>query len=131
MDAVRWLPASDIAQSYAVHAAALFRYSQRGMLAARWDAATESWLYDVFRVRELFLHRATAVPAAPAGHLGTLGEARLGGLPRGRRADAREQRQGLHTRPFGEAAPGGPGSEHDEGSPVLGRAVARTSGSSY
>jgi hypothetical protein len=125
MDAVRWLPASDIAQSYAVQATALFRYSQRGMLAARWDAVSESWLYDVFRVRELFPHRATALPAAPAGHLGTLGEARLGGLSRGRRADAREQRQGLHTQPVGETTSGGAGSPHGAGSPALERALAR------
>lgn len=101
MDAVRWVPASDIIQSYAVHATALFRYSQRGMLGARWDAVSASWLYDVFRVRELFLHRGTTLPELPVGHLGTLGEARLGGPARVRRPDAREQRQGLYTQALG------------------------------
>lgn len=112
MDAVRWLPASEIIQSYAVHATALFRYSQRGMLAARWDAATERWLYDVFRVRELFLHRSTTLPALPTGQLGTLGEVRLGGLPRARRPDAREQRRGLHTQAAGEGPSEVPTAEH-------------------
>lgn len=94
----RWLPADAITQSYAVHAAALFRYSQRGMLGARWDEPTKSWLFDVMRVRELFVHRDARVapPAEPT--LGTLGEARLAGAGITRRADARESRQGLCVR---------------------------------
>lgn len=97
MDAARWLPATVISQNYAVREAALFRYSQRGMLGARWDAGRGDWLYDVFRVRELFVHRDTALPAAPASHLGILGEARLAGQGPVRRVDVRAQRQPLHT----------------------------------
>jgi hypothetical protein len=94
----RWLPADAITQSYAVHAAALFRYSQRGMLGARWDELTKSWLFDVMRVRELFVHRDARV-APPAGQtLGTLGEARLAGTGITRRPDARELRQRLSVR---------------------------------
>lgn len=102
----RWLPAADIAQSYAVHAAALFRYSQRGMLAARWDEATQGWLYDVMRVRELFVHRDARM--APAEHsLGTLGETRLAGAGITRRPDVRESRQALCVRDAGDSAPNG------------------------
>ncbi|HTV17768.1 MAG TPA: hypothetical protein VMG12_03830 [Polyangiaceae bacterium] len=98
----RWLPAATITESYAVHEAALFRYSQRGMLGARWDDVTQSWLYDVMRVRELFVHRDTRV--APAGPtLGTLGETRLAGAGMARRADARESRQALSVRGAGPA----------------------------
>lgn len=93
----RWLPADAITQSYAVHEAALFRYSQRGMLGARWDEATSSWLYDVKRVRELFLHR-DAPMAPPADSLGTLGDARLAGAGIARRPDVRESRQALRVR---------------------------------
>jgi len=93
----RWLSADAITQSYAVHEAALFRYSQRGMLGARWDEATSSWLYDVKRVRELFLHR-DAPMAPPADSLGTLGDTRLAGAGIARRPDARESRQALRVR---------------------------------
>lgn len=96
----RWLPAAAITESYAVHEAALFRYSQRGMLAARWDDATKAWLYDVMRVRDLFVHRdARVAPAGPT--LGTLGETRLAGAGLARRPDARESRQGLSVRDAG------------------------------
>jgi len=122
MDAARWLPASDIIQSYAVHATALFRYSQRGMLGARWDDATECWLYDVFKVRELFLHRAAAMPAPPPGHLGALGEVRLGGQARGRRVDAREQRQSLQIQAIGDAPSQVPSGENGAGSATRKRA---------
>ena len=89
MESARWLPAHIVAQHFGVCEAALFRYSQRGMLAARWDEASESWLYDAFRVRSLFVMRATWEPEA-ASSFGTLGEARLAGaLPR-RRAPASE-----------------------------------------
>lgn len=87
----RWLPASVISQSFAVHEAALFRYSQRGMLAARWDGRSATWLYDVLRVRDLFLHRDTPLPAVPQHDLGTLGEARLVAPLSRRRAAARER----------------------------------------
>jgi len=88
----RWLPADAITQSYAVHAAALFRYSQRGMLGARWDEPTQSWLYDVMRVRELFVHRDARVAPPAEQTLGTLGETRLAGGGITRRADVRESR---------------------------------------
>lgn len=94
----RWLPAAAITESYAVHEAALFRYSQRGMLGARWDAAAKSWLYDVMRVRELFVHRDTRVMQPSGPTLGTLGETRLAGTGIARRADVRESRQGLSVR---------------------------------
>jgi hypothetical protein len=94
----RWLPAAAITESYAVHEAALFRYSQRGMLAARWDDAAKSWLYDVMRVRELFVHRDARVTQPTGPTLGTLGETRLAGAGIARRADAREGRQGLSVR---------------------------------
>jgi hypothetical protein len=94
----RWLPAAAITQSYAVHEAALFRYSQRGMLGARWDEVTKAWLYDVMRVRELFVHRDARMPAAPEHALGTLGETRLAGAGLTRRPDARESRQALSVR---------------------------------
>jgi len=94
----RWLPAPAITESYAVHAAALFRYSQRGMLGARWDDATQSWLYDVMRVRELFVHRDARLAPPAEQTLGTLGEARLAGAGITRRADARESRQALCVR---------------------------------
>ena len=104
----RWLPADAITQSYAVHEAALFRYSQRGMLGARWDEVTSSWLYDVKRVRELFLHR-DAPMAPPADSLGTLGDTRLAGAGIARRPDARESRQALRVReanaPYDHATP--------------------------
>lgn len=92
----RWLPAAAITENYAVHEGALFRYSQRGMLGARWDEATSSWLYDVMRVRELFLHREAALPPA-ADSFGTLGEARLAGAGITRRPDARTSRQPLRV----------------------------------
>jgi hypothetical protein len=94
----RWLPAAAITQSYAVHEGALFRYSQRGMLGARWDAPTQSWLYDVMRVRELFVHRDARVPLPPEQTLGTLGETRLASAGTTRRLDARESRQALCVR---------------------------------
>jgi hypothetical protein len=94
----RWLPADAITQSYAVHAAALFRYSQRGMLGARWDEPTKSWLFDVMRVRELFVHRESRVAPPAEQTLGTLGEARLAGAGITRRPNARESRQGLCVR---------------------------------
>lgn len=93
----RWLPATTISQSYAVHEAALFRYSQRGMLGARWDAASAAWLYDMLRVRELFVHRDARVPLPPEGQLGTLGETRLAGAGLTRRSDARGSRQPLRV----------------------------------
>jgi hypothetical protein len=102
MDAAHWMPASAIAQSFVVHEAALFRYSRRGMLGARWDEATASWLYDVARVRKLFLHRDAVVPELPNGQWGRLGEARLAGTPKTRRSDARSERQGMHTEEAGE-----------------------------
>jgi hypothetical protein len=94
----RWLPAAAITQSYAVHEAALFRYSQRGMLGARWDDATQSWLYDVMRVRELFVHREARMAPPSEQTLGTLGEARLAGAGITRRTDARQARQALDVR---------------------------------
>jgi hypothetical protein len=104
----RWLPADAITQSYAVHAAALFRYSQRGMLGARWDEPTKSWLYDVMRVRELFVHRDARMAPPAEQTLGTLGEARLAGAGVTRRADAREARGALCVREAnaGDAANG-------------------------
>ena len=109
----RWLPADAITHSYAVHAAALVRYSQRGMLGARWDEATKSWLYDVMRVRELFVHRDARVAPPAEQKLGTLGETRLAGAGITRRPDARESRQGLSVHEAGapdDAAPGDRGA---------------------
>jgi hypothetical protein len=105
MDAAHWMPASAIAQSFAVHEAALFRYSRRGMLGARWDDATGSWLYDVARVRKLFLHRDAVVPDA---HWGKLGEACLAGTPKTRRVPSRSERHGVHTEAAGEELTGEP-----------------------
>lgn len=93
MPATRWLPASVIGQSFAVHEGALFRYSQRGMLGARWDEAARTWLYDVQRVRQLFVHRDARLPGPPEGDFGKLGEARLVGAVSARRPDARVPRQ--------------------------------------
>jgi hypothetical protein len=76
-----------------VHEGALFRYSQRGMLGARWDEVAKTWLYDVQRVRQLFVHRDARLPAPPDGDLGRLGETRLAGAASGRRPDARAARQ--------------------------------------
>ena len=87
METARWLPAHIVAQRFGVCEAALFRYCQRGMLAARWDDASASWLYDAFRARSLFVMRESYEPAATSS-FGLLGEARLAGaLPR-RRAPA-------------------------------------------
>lgn len=108
----RWLPADAITHSYAVHAAALFRYSQRGMLGARWDEATKSWLFDVMRVRELFVHRDARVAPPAEQTLGTLGEARLAACGITRRPDARESRQALSVR---EASAADAASEGDAG----------------
>jgi hypothetical protein len=102
----RWLPADAITQSYAVHAAALFRYSQRGMLGARWDEPTKCWLFDVMRVRELFVHREARVAPPAEQTLGTLGEARLAGAGITRRPNARESRQGLCVRDASDLANG-------------------------
>ncbi len=120
----RWLPAAVISESYAVHAAALFRYSQRGMLGARWDEATNSWLYDVMRVRELFVHRDARVAPPAERTLGTLGETRLAGAGLTRRADARESRQGLCVREAtaSDAASNGSDPVHGELAPHLTRA---------
>lgn len=103
MLAARWLPASTISQSYAVHEAALFRYSQRGMLAARWDGDRATWLYDITRVRELFLHREAALPVPPAHDLGRIGETHLAGGTSTRRPAARGSRKPLRA-----AEPAGP-----------------------
>lgn len=75
----RWQPAAAIAEQFAVHEAALFRYSQRGMLAARWDETLAIWTYDVTRIAELFLHRDQAPPQVPSGSFGVLGKIQLGG----------------------------------------------------
>jgi hypothetical protein len=119
----RWLPADAITQSYAVHAAALFRYSQRGMLGARWDEPTKSWLYDVMRVRELFVHRDARVAPPSAPTLGTLGEARLAGAGTTRRVDARESRKALCVRDASaDPVADGSATEHDELAPRITRA---------
>ena len=39
------MPAHIVAQRFGVCESALFRYSQRGMLAARWDDTSARWLY--------------------------------------------------------------------------------------
>jgi hypothetical protein len=84
MESARWLPAHIVAQRFGVCEAALFRYSQRGMLAARWDEPSASWHYDAFRASSLFPMRESWDPAA-ATSFGVLGEARLvGALPRRR-----------------------------------------------
>jgi hypothetical protein len=121
----RWLPADAITESYAVHAAALFRYSQRGMLGARWDEPTKSWLYDVMRVRELFVHRDARVAPPAEPMLGILGETRLAGAGLTRRADARESRQALCVREAtasSDAALNGTDPAHGEPAPHLTRA---------
>jgi hypothetical protein len=87
MESARWLPAHIVAQRFGVCASALFRYSQRGMLAARWDEASASWLYDAFRVRTLFVMRASWETAS-AQSFGVLGEARLAGAAPRRRPPA-------------------------------------------
>jgi hypothetical protein len=87
MESARWLPAHIVAQRFGVCEAALFRYSQRGMLAARWDETSASWLYDAFRARTLFVMRGTWEPAA-APSFGVLGEARLAGASPRRRPPA-------------------------------------------
>jgi hypothetical protein len=120
----RWLPAATITESYAVHAAALFRYSQRGMLGARWDEATNSWLFDVMRVRELFVHRDARVAPPAEQRLGILGETRLAGAGLTRRADARESRQALCVREAtaSDATSNGSDPAHGELAPHLTRA---------
>jgi hypothetical protein len=88
MESARWLPAHIVAQRFGVCEAALFRYSQRGMLAARWHEASASWHYDAFRASSLFVMRESWEPAASSS-FGVLGEARLAGaLPRRRPAAA-------------------------------------------
>ena len=87
MESARWLPAHIVAQRFGVCESALFRYSQRGMLAARWDEASASWLYDVLRARTLFVMRGSWEPAA-APSFGVLGEAHLAGAPPRRRPPA-------------------------------------------
>lgn len=87
METARWLPAHIVAQRYDVCEAALFRYSQRGMLAARWDEASARWLYDAFRLRNLFVLRGASQPAR-SDSFGVLGEARLAGAMPKRRAPA-------------------------------------------
>jgi hypothetical protein len=85
MESARWLPAHIVARRYGVCEAALFRYSQRGMLAARWDEASASWHYDAFRASSLFPMRESWDPSASTTSFGVLGEARLAGaLPRRR-----------------------------------------------
>ena len=87
MESARWLPAHIVAQRFGVCEAALFRYSQRGMLGARWDEASASWLYDAFRARTLFVLRGSWEPAA-APSFGVLGETRLAGASPRRRPPA-------------------------------------------
>lgn len=78
----RWLPASDIAATFAVHREALLRYSQRGVIGACWDEVQSTWLFDVERVAQLFAHRQQRASAPAFTSFGVLGEVRLGGSAR-------------------------------------------------
>jgi hypothetical protein len=44
------------------------------MLGARWDEKTCQWLFDLDRVRQLFVHKAEWVSNPVANSFGTLGQ---------------------------------------------------------
>jgi hypothetical protein len=80
------MPASLVAEQYAVSEATLLRYSKRGMIGARWDESRAGWSYDALRVRDLFLLRTEAARAVPGESFGVLGETCLTGGQTSRKA---------------------------------------------